>query len=546
MKTLIKSIIVLLVVGFSLTAMAQQPMEPVSQILFESDFEQTSAGQAWPGGWSKPVKGSWEKEDGNRFLRLTSTLPDEMVLLYKEVHLPQGTEALLIKWKQRVTGLAVGAQSWYDARLIFEYMNANRELIAIKPKAIATAYDTNGWVEKETMIQLPSDARILKFMPTLFRVQAGNFDVDDIVIQSVKASEGINVTTPETKSKLDTSHFHLREVPEMNNWPLELKVSGNRLNDPNGNDVWLQGVNVASLEWNRNGEHILRSIIEATENWNVNVIRLPVQEDFWFEEQGGEAYQQLIDDAITIAANRGAYTVLDLHRYRAPRQVHVEFWKSAAARYSNHPAVLFDVLNEPHGISWDVWLNGGFVQEKTKLADEDIFLSDEERLANAQGFHSPGIKALVDAIREIGAKNVVVVGGLDWAYDLSGILNGYAIEDPIGNGVVYSTHVYPWKQNWEESFLKVAEVHPILLGEVGVDIRKMRFVDESLQEDAETWAPAILGLIQKYRLNWTAWCFHPKAAPRMLEDWDYTYTPYWGKPAKEALFGKPFELSHYR
>ena len=31
-----------------------------------------------------------------------------------------------------------------------------------------------------------------------------------------------------------------------------------------------------------------------------------------------------------------------------------------------------------------------------------------------------GHQALVDAVRDVGAKNVVIVGGLDWAYDLTG------------------------------------------------------------------------------------------------------------------------------
>ncbi|MHC4596834.1 MAG: hypothetical protein ACYS19_18050, partial [Planctomycetota bacterium] len=46
--------------------------------------------------------------------------------------------------------------------------------------------------------------------------------------------------------------------------------------------------------------------------------------------------------------------------------------------------------------------------------------------------------------------------------------------------------------------------------------------------------------INKHGLNWTAWCFHPYAGPPLLEDWDYTPTPYWGDFVKRALEPLPY------
>ena len=247
---------------------------------------------------------------------------------------------------------------------------------------------------------------------------------------------------------------------------------------------------------------------------------------------------------ITLAANRGAYVVLDLHRFRAPKPEFLEFWKDAATRYKNHPALIFDLLNEPHGISWEIWRNGGFVGDK-KDADQAAFLTAEDK-AKSQGFQSPGMQAMLDAVRSTGAKNVVLVGGLDYAYQLDGILNGYGLEDKTGDGIIYATHVYPWKKGWQKYFLDAAAKYPILLGEVGGDAKKMDFMPQEIQEDVETWMPDMLGLIQKYKLHWTGWCFHPRATPRMILDWDYTPTPFWGQLAKDALAGKPFELKKLR
>src|SRR5690606_12481064 len=168
------------------------------------------------------------------------------------------------------------------------------------------------------------------------------------------------------------------EKPNKAKWPSELKVVGNRLHDTDGNEVWLQGANIASLEWNPRGENVMKSAQVLLEEWKANVIRLPVKDEYWFHEKDGQAYRELVDNFIIYTANRGAYVVLDLHKYRAPTAKHAEFWRDAATRYKNHPAVLFDLLNEPHSTSWEIWRTGGFVEEKREGSDEDNFLTEAE------------------------------------------------------------------------------------------------------------------------------------------------------------------------
>lgn len=349
------------------------------------------------------------------------------------------------------------------------------------------------------------------------------------------------------KAGAGKADFTLRAVKTLP----ELKVQGNRLVDPAGKEVWLQGVCIDSLEWSATGDFMLRSTSVAILDWKSNCVRIPVKDDFWFgktqyQKDGGEGYRSLVDKIIRLAAANGAYTALDLHRFGAPMPEHVEFWKDAAARYKNNPAVLFDVFNEPHGISWEVWKNGGSLKVKHQ---ENAVVENNEKV---KGDHTPGMQALVDAVRSTGAKNIVIAGGLSWSYDLSGVVNGFALEEREGgNGIMYSHHNYPWKKGWQKAVLDAAEKYPIFIGEVG-NIRSWedfkfiganeRYEDLSKNE----WAPDMLGMIQKYRLNWTAFSFHPKCGPQMIQDWDYTPTPYWGAYAKEALAGKQFTLNRLR
>ena len=313
---------------------------------------------------------------------------------------------------------------------------------------------------------------------------------------------------------------------------------GNQLQTADGKAVWLQGVNIPSLEWSLKGENVLRSVSVAIDDWKANVIRLPIRDDHWSgrnpgPKDGGKAYRELVDEAVKAIAARSAYVVIDLHRFRAPKTETVEFWKEVATQYRNQPAVLFDIFNEPHGISWEVWRDGGEVREKLKDGSVGTY-------------ESPGLQRLVDTVREAGARNIVIAGGLDWAYDLSGVAKGFTLEGKGGNGIMYKSHIYPWKRNWKDKVLVVAEKYPILLGECGADIKPMSFIPLSAQEDPYTWAPDLIGFVQKHRLHWTAWSFHPKASPRILEDWEYRPTPFWGAFVRAALRGAKFEMNRLR
>lgn len=503
-----------------------------------------------PASWGKPKGGmSWETENDNRFLRLKSIKPGEMVLLYREIELPADIEALELTWRQRITDLKAGKENYFDARIMLEFKDATGKKLPQKPSPPNTRSNTTGWVEKRTQFLVPAGALSLEFMPALFQVERGTFELDDLKLAPIAAAPLL--AAKKAAEEEERRALVPPESPNRDKWPLPLHVEGNQILNSQNKLVWLQGVNVVSLEFSLKGEKVLKSTLVAVDEWQANCIRLPVKEEYWFgrtsgQKDGGSSYRELVDQVITLVANRGKYVVLDLHRFRAPKAEHVEFWKDAAAKYREHPAVLFDLFNEPHGTSWEVWRDGGFVAEEKKAADEDAFLTPEERAKKKAGFEAVGMQKLIDTVRDAGAKNIVIVGGLDWAYDLSGIAKGFAVQEKGGNGIVYSTHIYPWKRDWVGKVLLIAEKYPIFVGEVGADINKMSFIPAEAQEDPYTWVPDMLGLIQKHKLHWTAFSFHPKATPVMIKGWDYTPTPFWGQFVKDALGGKQFPLQKNR
>ena len=114
------------------------------------------------------------------------------------------------------------------------------------------------------------------------------------------------------------------------------------------------------------------------------------------------------------------------------------FWQDVAGKagIANNPAVFFDLYNEPGGATgssaltndaagWALWRNGGTVPAAS----------------DGTAYVSPGMQGLLSGIRGAGANNLVWAGGIDWAFDLSGVTTySAALTDTVaGNGVVYAT-----------------------------------------------------------------------------------------------------------
>ena len=90
----------------------------------------------------------------------------------------------------------------------------------------------------------------------------------------------------------------------------------------------------------------------------------------------------------------------------------------------------------------------------------------ETRLVEAHGMSFPSGHAVGD---------LVIVGGLEWAYDLSPLLDPKNRIVNLGP-VIYSTHPYPLKSRppsmaaeWDAKFGDVAKIVPVIVGEYGVD-----------------------------------------------------------------------------
>ncbi|HUC84108.1 MAG TPA: cellulase family glycosylhydrolase [Candidatus Acidoferrales bacterium] len=330
------------------------------------------------------------------------------------------------------------------------------------------------------------------------------------------------------------------------NAPVPLKVVGTNILNRRGETVLLRGVNVASLEWTSDGQgHVLRTVGVAIHDWHVNIIRLPLAQDRWFghgpeQTDGGTSYRVLVHRIVDYCRTNQCYVILDLHwsdcnewgrnigQHSMPDTNSLAFWRDFAPVFANDPAVLYDLYNEPHDVSWEVWLNGGMITDKP---------NGRQAKDPPKTFEAVGMQKLLDTVRASGAKNVVIAGGLDWAYDFSGILEGRRLYDPSGQGVIYANHCYDNKHDsvatWVSKMEAASARLPVIVSEFGGRAGPSREVPE------DNWLLHVLRALDEHHWSWTAWDLHTAAQPTLISDWNYTPTPDYGVYVKAALAGSP-------
>jgi len=147
----------------------------------------------------------------------------------------------------------------------------------------------------------------------------------------------------------------------------------------------------------------------------------------------------------------------------------IDFWTSVASLFKGNPLVIFDLFNEPYpdreplppADAWDIWLNGG----KVHIGNPPD--------PSASTYTVVGMQSLVDAVRSTGATNPIMLGGLDYADDLEGMLD-HLPSDPAGQ-LVASWHVYPGnshgldKPDTWDGVATIMAVMPVVAGEFGRD-----------------------------------------------------------------------------
>ena len=272
----------------------------------------------------------------------------------------------------------------------------------------------------------------------------------------------------------------------------QLHVSGNKLLNAVGQQVILRGVDRSGTEYacvQGNGifdGEVDKAAVTAMKSWGVNAVRVPLNEACWNAESyvnsayAGTNYINAIKSYVGLLNANGMDVILDLHwtdgTYTGPSAgcssaqatcqkpmpdaaQAIPFWSSVASTFKGNDAVIFDLFNEPYASradnnnsaeGWQCWETG----------------------SPCTGISYPvaGMQQMINAVRGAGANNVIMLGGDEYANDLTGWLQ-YKPTDP-DNNLVASWHSYNFntcntQSCWTSQIAPVIAVVPVIAGEIG-------------------------------------------------------------------------------
>jgi len=278
--------------------------------------------------------------------------------------------------------------------------------------------------------------------------------------------------------------------------------------------------------------------ITAMRSWGVTAVRVPLNEACWNAESyvdaayAGASYQSAIEAYVNLLNDNGIVAILDLHwtdgaysgtssgcasaeaicqKPMPDAAESVPFWTSVATAFKGNDAVIFDLFNEPYPSradnfneteGWQCWLNGG---------------------SSCVGISYPvaGMQTLVNAVRGAGANNVIMLGGIEYANDLTQWLT-YEPADPDGN-LVASWHSYNFntcstQSCWTSQVAPVAAKVPVVAGEIGEN------------DCADTYIDPLMTWLDSASISYLAWAwnadFNCSQGPGLITDYDGAPTAY--------------------
>ncbi|GIE31423.1 endoglucanase [Actinoplanes italicus] len=224
----------------------------------------------------------------------------------------------------------------------------------------------------------------------------------------------------------------------------QLRVCGTKLCNESGQAVQLKGMSTHGIQWFPNC-YTDASLDVLAKEWNSDLFRISM----YVQEQGYETdpagFTNRVNNLVEEATERGMYALIDFHiltpgdpAFNLERAK--TFFAQVSARHANKKNVIYEIANEPNGVSWAQIKN---------YADQ-----------------------VIPVIRANDPDGVVIVGTRGWSS--LGVSEGSNSSEIVNNpvsasNVMYAFHYYAasHKDNYRAEVERAAASLPLFVTEFG-------------------------------------------------------------------------------
>ncbi|MGX5819287.1 cellulase family glycosylhydrolase [Chitinophaga lutea] len=256
----------------------------------------------------------------------------------------------------------------------------------------------------------------------------------------------------------------------------QLQVIGTKLCNQYGNPIQLRGMSTHGIQWYGWGSCLTEASLDAMAyDWGADVLRISLYVQEGGYETNPTGFTAQVNTLIEEATERGMYALVDWHQltpgdpnYNLARAK--TFFTAIANQHKNKNNIIYDVCNEPNGVSWATIKN----------------------YANQ----------IIPVIRAIDSDAVILVGTHGWSS--FGVSSGGSAQDIVNNplnfpNVMYTFHFYA--KDHQQEYLDELDW--------GSD-RFPVFVTEFGSQEASGDGPNDFTMTQKYidlmRTKKISWC----------------------------------------
>ncbi len=258
----------------------------------------------------------------------------------------------------------------------------------------------------------------------------------------------------------------------------QLHVCGVKLCNQNNQPVQLRGMSTHGIQWYANC--IKTASLDALAyDWKADILRISMYVQEGGYETNPRKFTDMVHGYIEEATKRGMYALVDWHQLtpgdpNANLSKAKTFFTEIADRHKNKNNIIYDIANEPNGVSW------------------------------------AGIKSyaeqMVPVIRAKDADGVVFVGTHGWAS--LGVSDGRTEADVVNNPVratnlMYTFHFYAasHKQAYLDALTRASSKIPIFVTEFGTQT----YTGDGGNDF--TWSQKYLDFLNSRQIGWTNWNF---------------------------------------